>query len=146
MSLSARDAQRVPCGPESAHAKRDRHLKVLVRASFEGSKGRYGSPRIHEDLREQQEHVSRKRVIRLMQEDQLQARQRKRVKCTTISDPDLPVAGNLLDRQFTADEPNQRWVGDMTEFKIGDRRQAVSGGDSRFVFAIHRWLGGQRRQ
>src|SRR5262249_39574018 len=57
--------------PESAHAKRDTQLKVLVRASFEGSNGRYGSPRIHKDLQEQKEPVSRKRVVRLMQEEKL---------------------------------------------------------------------------
>ena len=106
--------------PESAHAQRDRRLKVLVRASFEGSKQRYGSPRIHRDLREQQERVSRKRVVRLMQEDGLKARVRKRFKCTTMSDHDQPVAANLLDRQFTAEAPNQRWVGDTTEFVIGE--------------------------
>jgi putative transposase len=106
--------------PESARAQRDRRLKVRVRASFDASKGRYGSPRIHEDLMEQEEHVSRKRVIRLMQEEQLVARQRKRFKATTMSDHDLPVAANLLDRQFTAEAPNQRWVGDTTEFVIGE--------------------------
>ena len=107
--------------PESARARRDRHLKVLVQASFDASKQRYGSPRIHEDLLEQQERVSRKRVIRLMQEEQLKARVRKRFKSTTMSDHDLPVAANLLDRQFTAEAPNQRWVGDTTEFVIGER-------------------------
>ncbi len=106
--------------PESAHGQRDRQLRVLVRASFEASKHRYGSPRIYEDLLEQDERVSRKRVIRLMQEDGLQARARKRFKCTSVSDHDQPVAANLLDRQFTADGPNQRWVGDTTEFVIGD--------------------------
>jgi len=106
--------------PESAHAQRDRRLKVLVRASFESSKGRYGSPRIHKDLQEQGEHVSRKRVIRLKQDEDLQARRRKRFTCTTVSDDTLPVADNLLDRQFTADRPNQRWVGDTTEFVIGE--------------------------
>ena len=62
-------AQRVPAWqrrPESTHARDDRRLKVLVRVSFEESKHRYGSPRIHEDLIEQEEHVSRKRVIRFM--------------------------------------------------------------------------------
>jgi putative transposase len=106
--------------PESARAKRDRQLKVLVHASFAASKGRYGSPRIHEDLLEHGERVSRKRVIRLKQEEGLKARVRRRFKCTTMSDHDLPVASNLLDRQFTADRPNQRWVGDTTEFGIGD--------------------------
>jgi putative transposase len=105
---------------DSAHAQRDRQLRVLVRASFEASKQRYGSPRIHADLREQRVHVSRKRVVRLMQEDGLQARARKRFTCTTMSDHDEPVAANLLDRQFTADRPNRRWVGDTTEFVIGE--------------------------
>jgi putative transposase len=106
--------------PESARVKRDRQLKVLVHASFAASKGRYGSPRIHRDLLEQKEHVSRKRVIRLMQEEKLQARVRKRFTCTTMSDHDQPVAANLLDREFTAEAPNQRWVGDTTEFRIGE--------------------------
>jgi putative transposase len=106
--------------PESTHTKRDRQLKVLVRASFTASKGRYGSPRIHRDLLEDhQERVSRKRVIRLMQEDGLKARVRKRFKCTTMSDHDQPVAANLLNREFTAEAPNRRWVGDTTEFVIG---------------------------
>ena len=108
-------------GAPSRRASRDdRRLKVLVRASFDESKQRYGSPRIHRDLIEQQERVSRKRVIRLMQEEGLQARVRKRFKCTTMSDHDQPVAANLLDRQFTAAAPNQRWVGDTTEFVIGE--------------------------
>ncbi len=72
-------------------------------------------------LIEQQEHVSRKRVVRLMQEDGLQARVRKRYKRTTMSDHDQPVTDNVLDRQFAADRPNQRWVGDTTEFVIGSR-------------------------
>ena len=72
---------------------------MLVRASFAASKQRYGSPRILEDLREQAERVSRKRVIRLMQEDGLQARVRKRFTCTPMSDHDLPIAANVLDRQ-----------------------------------------------
>jgi transposase InsO family protein len=105
--------------PESAHAQTDRRLRVLVRASFDESRQRYGSPRIHEDLIEQAERVSRKRIIRLMQEDGLEARARKRFKSTTMSDHDQPVAANLLDRRFEAPGPNQRWVGDTTEFVIG---------------------------
>jgi putative transposase len=77
--------------PESAHTQADRRLRVLVRASFDESRQRYGSPRIHDDLIEQAEHVSRKRVIRLMQEDGLEARARKRLKGTTMSNRDQPV-------------------------------------------------------
>ena len=104
--------------PESTHAREDRRLKVLVQASFAESKQRYGSPRLHADLIEQDEQVSRKRVIRLMQENGLKARTRKRFTLTTMSDHDQPVAANLLDRQFEAAAPNQRWVGDTTEFVI----------------------------
>lgn len=116
---------------------------MLVRAAFDASKQRYGSPRIHKDLVEQEIRVSRKRVIRLMQEDGLKARARKRFKCTTMSDHDQPVAANLLDRQFTADGPNRRRVGDTTEFGIGENGETLSGRDSRFVLAVHRRLGGQ---
>jgi putative transposase len=105
--------------PESKHAQRDRHLGVLIRESFEASRKRYGSPRVWEDLQEQQVRVSRKRVVRLMQEQGLRARVRKRFKSTTMSDHDQPVAANLLRQQFTAAAPNQRWVGDTTEFVIG---------------------------
>jgi len=104
---------------ESAHTRDDRRLKVLVQASFTESHQRYGSPRIHEDLLAQQERVSRKRVIRLMQEVGLNARARKRYKVTTMSDHEHPVAANLLDRQFVAAAPNRRWVSDTTEFVIG---------------------------
>ncbi len=106
--------------PESAHAVQDRRLRLLVRTSFEESRHRYGSPRIHRDLLEQDMRVSRKRVIRLMQEEGLKARVRKRFKCTTMSDHDQPVAANLLDREFRSDTVNQRWVGDTTEFVIGE--------------------------
>jgi transposase InsO family protein len=54
-----------------------------------------------------------------MQEGGLQARARRRYKVTTMSDHDQPVAANLLDRQFAAATPNQRWVSDTTEFVIG---------------------------
>ncbi len=63
---------------ESARRRRDRSLLGTIRGLFEQSRGTYGSPRIHEDLLEQDIRVSRKRVIRLMQEDGLQARARIR--------------------------------------------------------------------
>jgi transposase InsO family protein len=105
--------------PESVHALDDRRLRVQVRASFDESRRRYGSPRVHRDLVEQGIRVSPKRVARLMREDGLKARARKRFKMTTMSDHDQPVAANLLDRQFEAQSPNQRWVGDTTELLIG---------------------------
>jgi transposase InsO family protein len=93
---------------------------VLVRESHERSRRTYGTPRVHADLGARGEHVSRKRVARLMKEQGLKARVRRRYKCTTDSDHDQPVAPNLLDRRFDADAPNERWVGDTTELRVGD--------------------------
>jgi transposase InsO family protein len=105
--------------PESARAARDRQLRVHIQASYAASRGRYGRPRVWKDLREAGERVSEKRIARLMREDGLRARARKRFRSTTLSEHDQPVAANVLARQFDADHPNQRWVGDTTEFTIG---------------------------
>ena len=64
--------------PESARARDDRRLKVQIRASHEASKRRYGSPRIHQDLKAAGEQVSRKRIARLMKEEGIAARRRRR--------------------------------------------------------------------
>ena len=106
--------------PASARAQEDRRLTVLMHASFTGSRGNYGSPRIYDDFVEWGERVSRKRIIRLMQEDGLKARVRKRYKVTTDSDHDQPIAANLLQQTFTAERPNQRWAGDTTQLVIGE--------------------------
>jgi transposase InsO family protein len=97
----------------SAHAQKDERLRVLVGASFTRSRRTYGSPRIHADLAD--EHVGRNRIIRIMQAEGLVARVRRRYRSTTMSEHDQPVAANLLDREFAATAPNQRWVGDTTE-------------------------------
>jgi len=105
--------------PESQRSKADRRLAVLVHEAHVRSRRTYGSPRVHAELVAKGEKVSRKRVVRLMREQDLVARQRRRYRCTTDSDHNQPVAANLLDRQFVAEAPNQRWVGDTTELVIG---------------------------
>src|SRR5215213_7491568 len=77
-----------------------------------------GHPRVWKDLSEAGERVSQKRVGRLMREEGLRARARKRFRSTTMSEHDQPIAPNVPARQFAADRPNQRWVGDTTEFLI----------------------------
>jgi putative transposase len=99
----------------STRRSRDAKLTELIQASFDASRKSYGSPRILEDLREDGEKIGRNRVIRLMQAHGIEARARKRFKCTTMSEHDQPIAANVLDRKFEADAPNQRWVGDTTE-------------------------------
>jgi transposase InsO family protein len=92
----------------------DRRLRVHIRTIHAQSAGRYGSPRIHRALRDAGERVSRKRVIRLMQADQLQGRPRRRFRRTTQSDPAAQPAPNRLARQFRVGGPNQVWAGDIT--------------------------------
>ena len=132
--------------PESTRAQEDRRLKVLVHALVHGGRGYYGSPRIYDDFVEWQEPVSRKRIIRLMQEEGLKARVRKRYKGTTMSDHDQPVADNLLQQEFTAERPNQRWVGDTSELRIGENGKVYLAVDPRSVLAVRRGVGGQCRQ
>ena len=104
----------------SPRAQRDVVLRPKLRAFHAASGERYGRPRLWKDLREDGEAVSEKRVGRLMREEAIQGQVPKRFKHTTDSKHNDPIAANLLDRDFTAAAPNQRWVGDTTEFVIGD--------------------------
>ncbi len=104
----------------SARAQRDVVLRTKLRAFHAASHHRYGRPRLWKDLREDGEAVSEKRVRRLMREEGIQGKMPKRFKQTTDSQHADPIAANLLERDFTAAAPNQRWVGDTTEFVIGD--------------------------
>jgi putative transposase len=104
----------------SARAVEDARLTVLIREAHERGRKFYGSPRVHKALIAQEVFVSRKRVIRLMQAEEIVGRQRRRYRCTTMSNHDQAVAANLLDRDFTAERPNQKWVGDTTELITGD--------------------------
>jgi putative transposase len=104
----------------SARTKRDLILRTKLRAFFIASGETYGRPRLWKDLQEDGERVSEKRVRRLMGEEDIQGRVPKRFKTTTMSDHDDPIAANILDRDFTAAAPNQRWVSDTTEFVIGE--------------------------
>jgi transposase InsO family protein len=106
--------------PPSGHFLEDQRLAVLVREAFERSRRTYGCPRVHAELAAQDVHVSRKRVARIMRQEGLRARPRKRFKCCTDSNHGQPVAANVLDRKFEADRPNQRWVGDTTELATGN--------------------------
>ena len=98
---------------------------MQIREAHERSRRTYGSPRVHAELVANGVHVSRKRVSRLMRAEGLVARQRRRYKCTTMSDHDQPVAANILSRAFYATRPNERWVGDTTELLVGESRSKL---------------------
>ena len=101
----------------SAHARRDDALRVHIRSIHTESRGTYGAPRIHQQLRQEGVRTARKRVARVMAADGLCGRQKRRFKKTTI--PDTESTGlwiDLVARDFTPrDRPlNQAWVGDIT--------------------------------
>ncbi len=93
-------------------------LRVHVRAAFRRSRGTYGSPRVHRELREEGVRVSRKRVERVMREEGLCARARRRFRgATTDSSHPHRISENLLERQFAVEEcksVNRVWVSDIT--------------------------------
>ena len=80
----------------------------------------YGSPRIHAELKEQGVNCGRKRVARLMRELGINAKSKRRKVKTTDSRHGNPVAPNLLERNFSADAPNTKWVSDITGIETGE--------------------------
>lgn len=99
---------------ESQRSREDRRLQVQIRAVYRETKGRYGSPRIYKELRELGVRCSRKRVARLMRQERLRARCRRRYRVTTQSEHRYEVVPNRLARQFCVASPNQVWAGDIT--------------------------------
>jgi transposase InsO family protein len=87
---------------------------VLIRAIHAELKGAYGSPRMVLELRARGFSAGKERVERLMRENGIHARRKRRYKVTTDSKHGLPVAPNLLDRNFTPTAPNQVWTSDIT--------------------------------
>jgi putative transposase len=103
--------------PERTRTQQNRHLSVQIRAVFETHRHRYGSPRIHDELREQGIRVSRQRVARLMRRECLRARAPRRFKRTTDSAHAHPIAPNRLEWRFAVEQvagPNRVWLGDIT--------------------------------
>ena len=100
--------------PDSSHTLRDQELSKQIATVHRESKRRYGSPRVHADLRASKVRVGRKRVARLMRENGLVARCRRRYRTTTDSKHSFPIAPNLLERDFTAHGPDESWVTDIT--------------------------------
>jgi len=103
-------------GQTSARDREDAGLTARIRAGHKRSKGRYGAPRIHAELRRQGRRHSRKRIARLMRQAGLAGRAPRRWKKTTIPDPAATARADAIRRDFTADASkiNQRWCGDIT--------------------------------
>jgi putative transposase len=101
--------------PASARQRRDDELLSEIRAIHAESKGTYGWPRIHAELRHRGVRTSRKRVARLMRQARLSGMVRRRKGRTTVSVPGIATAPDLVRRDFAPSEPNRLWVADLSE-------------------------------
>ncbi len=100
--------------PESSRARENRRLVVEIKAIHKENRGVYGSPRIQAELKDREIHVSENRVARLMRDNGIAAKQKKKYKATTDSNHGHLAAPNILGRDFEADGPDQKWLADIT--------------------------------
>jgi putative transposase len=105
---------------KSQRKRDDEIITARIEDAYYQHRGHYGSPRIHAELKEQGISCGRRRVARLMQENQLSARKKRRKVRTTDSNHQFPIAPNLLEQDFTASAPNKKW---MTDFTYIDTRE-----------------------
>lgn len=111
-----------PGAASGLHTPTDRRRDTIDRAvkvAFTKARGLHGSPRLHADLRDDGWQVSEKTVAESMRRQGLVARQIKRRNGLTRQDKTAPKFPDLVKRDFTADRPNAKWVGDMTEIPTG---------------------------
>jgi transposase InsO family protein len=99
---------------------RDAELLVMIRNIHADSDGTYGSPRIHAMLHRHGQAVSRKRVERLMRGAGITGVSPAKKVRTTVRNPDDPLSDDLVQRKFTATEPNRLWVTDLTMIPTGE--------------------------
>ena len=100
--------------PASESQRKDMVLLAHIRERFCLSRETYGSPRMHADLIEDGIIAGRHRIARLMRDNNLEARQKRRFKKTTDSDHGGLIAPNYLDQDFAATAPNQKWAADIS--------------------------------
>jgi putative transposase len=100
--------------PPSARAVADAFLLERIKAHHKASRGTYGMPRLHEDLKEEGIRVGRKRVTRLMKKAGIMGVSRRRKRGLTKRDKNAHPIPDLVDRNFTAERPDKLWVADIT--------------------------------
>ena len=106
--------------PQSMRAQADRSLLADIRRVHADNRAVYGSPRVHAALHGEERRVGLSRVARLMRRHGIQGRHKRRKPRTTDSKHSLPVAPNLLARQFVTTAPNRIWLADMTYIPTGE--------------------------
>jgi putative transposase len=106
--------------PASAHERENAELLKAIKDSHEASDGTYGSPRVVRDLIDAGFTCSENRVARLMSAAGIKARHKRRRAPGQLDSPVHAIAPNLLDRQFEATGPNQKWAADFTYVWTGE--------------------------
>jgi putative transposase len=106
--------------PESSRQQEDQALAQEVEQVYRDSRGTYGSPRVQAEMKARGRKVSRKRVARIMKQQKLEARKRRRAVRTTDSNHQNPVAPNVLERDFSPGQPNRTWATDITYVWTGE--------------------------
>src|SRR5215207_8161847 len=129
--------------PASQRQREDLVLLAHVRSAFQLSNETYGSPRLTRELQDQGLSVGRRRTARLMRENGLRARQPRRFKRTTDSHHAFLVAPNLLDQDFSAERPDEKW-GRGYLLRVDPGGLAVPGGRHGPLRPACRGLGRQR--
>ncbi len=114
MDVSPRGYRAFCNRPISAGQRKDMVVLAHIRDQFEQSLGSYGRPRMTEELKELGLDVGHRRVGRLMKENGIKVRRNKKFKATTDSNHSFNIAPNLLNRDFSAERPNQKWAGDIS--------------------------------
>jgi len=100
--------------PLSSHAKANVELATQIKYIFDDERGRAGAMRISKRLQAEGTKVGRHRVARLMRRHGWRAKAARKFKATTCSNHKLPVGPNLLEQDFSATRPNEKWVSDIT--------------------------------
>jgi transposase InsO family protein len=100
--------------PESKKTQDDKALSKEITEIHRESFGTYGRPRVYRELKRRGKLLGENRVARLMRKDGLRAKTKRKFKVTTDSRHNFPVVPNLLNREFTTEEPNQAWASDIT--------------------------------
>lgn len=106
--------------PQSDRERQHKEWTDQVKEVFEKSRKLYGSPKVTEKLNQQGVKISTRTVTRIMKEQQWKSRTVKKYKATTNSKHNFPVQVNVLNREFTASKPNEKWVTDITYIATGE--------------------------
>jgi len=130
--------------PVSRHQKEDRILIEKMRRIHKESYKTYGIRRIKAKLNKEGISCGKNRIARLMRENGIFSRLRRKYKATTNSNHRLPVAPNLLDQDFTADKPNTKWVGDITYIPTDEGFLYLAGIEDLFQRKVVGWSLGDR--